>query len=55
MALGHHRAYRAVPYAINYPRRLVGPALHAVVAVALIPIGNYFTHRYVAADPWKAT
>ncbi|MEN5066717.1 hypothetical protein [Achromobacter aegrifaciens] len=32
-----------------------GLALLALVAVALVPIGNYFTRRYVAADPWSPT
>lgn len=31
-----------------------GLALLALVAVALVPIGNYFIRRYVAADPWSA-
>ncbi len=30
-----------------------GLALLALMAVALVPIGNYFTRRYVAADPWN--
>ncbi|MDF8360192.1 hypothetical protein [Achromobacter anxifer] len=30
-----------------------GLALLALVAVALVPIGNYFIRRYVAADPWS--
>ncbi|MGK8222210.1 hypothetical protein ACRS2S_19900 [Achromobacter xylosoxidans] len=32
-----------------------GLALLALVAVALVPVGNYFIRRYVAADPWSAT
>ncbi|MFY2030262.1 hypothetical protein [Achromobacter dolens] len=32
-----------------------GLALLALVAVALVPIGNYFIRRYVAAAPWSAT
>ena len=30
-------------------------ALLALVAVALVPIGNHFIRRYVAADPWSPT
>ncbi|MGZ0107201.1 hypothetical protein [Achromobacter xylosoxidans] len=30
-----------------------GLALLALVAVALVPICNYFIRRYVAADPWS--
>ncbi|WP_278484065.1 hypothetical protein [Achromobacter insolitus] len=32
-----------------------GLALLALVAVALVPIGNHFIRRYVAADPWSPT
>jgi len=32
-----------------------GLVLLALVAVALVPIGNYFTRLYVAADPWSPT
>jgi hypothetical protein len=32
-----------------------GLALLALAAVVLVPIGEHFNRRYVAADPWKAT
>lgn len=32
-----------------------GLALLALVAVALVPIGDYFTRRHAAADPWNPT
>ena len=32
-----------------------GLALLALVAVARVPIGDYFTRRHAAADPWNPT
>ena len=31
-----------------------GLALLALVAAALVPIGEHFARRYVAADPWSS-
>jgi len=49
----HHRASAQIPMTSTIPAFWWGLALLALVAVALVPIGNYLIRRYVAADPWS--
>ena len=53
--LSSHRATAQLPMTQIVPAICWGLALFAFARLVLAPLGDYFTRRHAAADPWNPT